>query len=428
MARETINGISVPIPGTGEPADFVGDLRQIATDLSASIDAVVEPTAENLVARLGTAGDRGLAFCGDSNTASGVTGAGGTGVYNLLTAPTIPVEDNSWVGWALLASQGRWHLAVHAATPGITPAQWNTSFLPGVIAQAPYAAVDALGTNNVTDLAGQIAALTTMYDAFDQAGIKVIVCSIPPNTANTAAAQRLNRWKRVTAAERGYLFVDNYAAVVDSTTGFIAAAYDSDGTHWNAAGARAVGLAFGAAVAAEWADISTLALAQPSPADLINKPLLLVKSGFVPEDWTALGFGTASTAVNTVSGVVGKMFEVTQTADSGNVGASAILLPNLIAGHRYRIEYKYKLDVVGTAPTVAIVRLVIATGGGTTLCSVNTKQSVPLGTVRHEFVCPSGLSGYNYRLNMQLTGGGVGTKQSIGQVTATDLTASGLAA
>ncbi len=36
MARETINGISVPIPGTGEPADFVGDLRRIATDLSAS--------------------------------------------------------------------------------------------------------------------------------------------------------------------------------------------------------------------------------------------------------------------------------------------------------------------------------------------------------------------------------------------------------
>ena len=36
MARETINGISVPIPGTGEPADFVGDLRQIATDLPAS--------------------------------------------------------------------------------------------------------------------------------------------------------------------------------------------------------------------------------------------------------------------------------------------------------------------------------------------------------------------------------------------------------
>lgn len=36
MARETINGISVPVPGTGEPADFVGDLRRIATDLPTS--------------------------------------------------------------------------------------------------------------------------------------------------------------------------------------------------------------------------------------------------------------------------------------------------------------------------------------------------------------------------------------------------------
>lgn len=43
MARETINGISVPIPGTGEPADFVGDLRQIATDLSASTADMIEP-------------------------------------------------------------------------------------------------------------------------------------------------------------------------------------------------------------------------------------------------------------------------------------------------------------------------------------------------------------------------------------------------
>lgn len=45
MARETINGISVPIPGTGEPADFVGDLRQIATDLSASTASTIRQYA-----------------------------------------------------------------------------------------------------------------------------------------------------------------------------------------------------------------------------------------------------------------------------------------------------------------------------------------------------------------------------------------------
>lgn len=36
MARETINGISVPIPGTGEPANFQGELRSFATDVSTS--------------------------------------------------------------------------------------------------------------------------------------------------------------------------------------------------------------------------------------------------------------------------------------------------------------------------------------------------------------------------------------------------------
>lgn len=42
MARETINGISVPVPGTGEPADFQGDLRRFATDLPASTGAQVD--------------------------------------------------------------------------------------------------------------------------------------------------------------------------------------------------------------------------------------------------------------------------------------------------------------------------------------------------------------------------------------------------
>lgn len=37
MARETINGISVPIPGTGEPPDFVSDLRRIASDIPTTI-------------------------------------------------------------------------------------------------------------------------------------------------------------------------------------------------------------------------------------------------------------------------------------------------------------------------------------------------------------------------------------------------------
>src|SRR3989338_5196869 len=285
--------------------------------LSATIAEGVETATAAPLALLSPAGSRGLAICGDSNSAAGVTGAGGVGVYNLLTAPLIPCENHSWVGWATLAAGGRDPIAVHAATPSITPAQWNTNFLAGVIAAAPYAAVDALGTNNVGNLAQQIAALTAMYDAFDDAGIKVIVCSIPPSTASTADVQRLNRWKRITSRERGYLFVDNYAAVVDPATGYIAAAFNSDGTHWNAAGGRAVGLAFGAAVSAVWPDVSTLAVAQPSPADLINKPLLLVKSGFVPEDWTSLGYGSASTAVETVAGVVGKMFTVTQTVDGG---------------------------------------------------------------------------------------------------------------
>jgi hypothetical protein len=40
MAREDINGISVPVPDSGEPPDFVGDLRQIAIDLGPAVAAL----------------------------------------------------------------------------------------------------------------------------------------------------------------------------------------------------------------------------------------------------------------------------------------------------------------------------------------------------------------------------------------------------
>lgn len=389
---------------------------QFATQLSATIASEVAPT----VARISPAGSRGLAFAGDSNTASGVTGAG-----VLLKAPLILFENPSWVGWAALTGAGRYHVAVHAAEPGITPGGWRTKFLAGVIAEAPYAMVEALGTNGAEVLATQTAELTAIYDALDDAGIKVIVCSIPPKAGFVADVQRLNRWKRVTARERGYLFVDNYATLVDPATGLMQAAYNSDGIHFNAVGARALGIAFNQAINAVYPDVSTLAVAQPAPADLINKPLLLVKSGFVPEDWVSLGVGSASTSVDTVAGVVGKMFTVTQTAEGNNTSTAVALNANLIPGRRYRVEYKYQLTIVGAAPTAASVRLVVTTGGGTTLVPINTQQSVPLSTVTHEFVCPT-LSAYNYRLNMTMNGGGIGTKQQIGQVTITDLTAAGL--
>lgn len=382
------------------------------------------------VARIAPGGTRGVAFCGDSNSAAGVTGAGGVGVYNLLTAPTIPTEDNSWIGWAIQSGAGRFHAAVHAATPSITPDVWNTQFLTNVVAQAPYAAVDALGTNNVENLTQQITALTAMYDALDAAGIKVIVCSIPPKTGFVADVQRLNRWKRATAKRRGYLFVDNYSTLVDPATGTMLAAYDSDGTHFNAAGGRAVGLNFGATIAAAWPYTAELAAAQPAPADLVVKPLLLNKTGgggFAPEDWENLGgLGSVTTAVETVAGVAGKMFTITQGGTPADANTALTLPANLIVGHRYVLAYRYQLDVPGTAPTGATVRLEVATGGGTSLCSRTIKQALALTTVVNEFTCPAGLSAYNYRLRVQLNGGGTGTKLWIGQVTMFDLTAAGL--
>jgi len=371
------------------------------------------------------AGSRGFAFCGDSNTANGVTNAG-----TVILAPTPFLIATSWVAWAVGTGAGRWHLAAHAALGGITPATWRSTMLPGVIAAAPFAAVEMLGTNDVANLATQITELTAIYDAFDAAGIRVIVCSIPPMTSAIADVVRLNTWKQATARARGYLFVDNYAALVDYTTGFYLAAYDSgDGTHFNTAGAKAVGVAFNAAINAAYSDVSMLAKAQPAPALLLDKPLMLAKTGLVPEGWVSLGYGNGGLSEDVVAGIVGKAHTMSQAVDSGNtVSTAATFLANLIPGHRYRMDYKYVLTVVGTVPTSAYVRLEIATGGGDLLHSLDLSGAggVPLSTVSYEFVCPT-MSAYNYRIHAVITGGGVGTKMQIGQCTVIDLTLAGLA-
>lgn len=66
MARELINGISVPVPGTGEPADFQGELRSFATDLSASYAPIDQPALAEVKAKLGVGRGASLLFLSDS--------------------------------------------------------------------------------------------------------------------------------------------------------------------------------------------------------------------------------------------------------------------------------------------------------------------------------------------------------------------------
>ena len=71
MARETINGISVPVPGTGEPADFQGDLRRFATDLPASTITKWKPNTAYTVGQIVAAPDGSLV----ERTVAGTSGA-----------------------------------------------------------------------------------------------------------------------------------------------------------------------------------------------------------------------------------------------------------------------------------------------------------------------------------------------------------------
>lgn len=73
-----------------------------------------------------------------------------------------------------------------------------------------------------------------------------------------------------------------------------------------------------------------------------------------------------------------------------------------------------------TAPKAAIVRLEVATGGGTSHCSRNIMLALPSGTLENELGCPATTNGYG-RVGSTV---GAGTKQ--GQVTISNVTAAGL--
>jgi hypothetical protein len=84
--------------------------------------------------------------------------------------------------------------------------------------------------------------MTAMIQQAKAAGLPVIICTVPPRGSSAAAALHQataaeNAWIHFYAPTLGCEIANTYAALVDPTTGYLAAAYDSgDATHPNGLG------------------------------------------------------------------------------------------------------------------------------------------------------------------------------------------------
>jgi hypothetical protein len=201
-------------------------------------------------------------------------------------------------------------------------------------------------------------------------GMGVVLGTVPPRGSATSAAihkatKLINLWLNLYAARENIPLVDYHTALVDTATGYLLPAYDTDGTHPSDAGHYKMAQTLASAVSTY---NSTGALALPylvnaagDATNLMPNPLL---NGTVGAAGGANGWyfgGAASTFTTAIlandSNITGQYYSV----QLGNVNSSKFIYNALTTGainggDRIILAYKYFVDQL-TEPAMGDVTL-----------------------------------------------------------------------
>lgn len=312
------------------------------------------------------------------------------------------------------------------------------TFVGDTIAQADSAIASGAKTCVIisgTNDAGQVAFATTVanYTAVIQkllaAGVLPVLCTLMPRIDRTdvTANDKINRWLTQTAAVMGLPLVDFYSALSAPTNGAWAAGVNTDTLHVNSAGAK---------IAGQLLATTLQPVVAPTPPPLLvsqgttDTSVLLANGLFqngagTPTGWTTAGAPTVALAPDATVGL-GNIWTVTRTG-----GVDATFRPNafpqlaVTADHRILIGCKLKATV--PAGGVFSMKIQEQVGGSSRfMFALNSwTKDVPAGSaVAQEFVVPTGVTGVTVFFELKTVDG---VSASIGQFTAVDLTAAGLA-
>jgi lysophospholipase L1-like esterase len=259
-------------------------------------------------------------------------------------------------------------------------------------------------------------------------GIKAApwLCTVSGNVNTGAIQQRIalyNLWLRAYAAAEGIPLLDIAAVMTDPATGTIPTAYNLDGTHQNAAGAKALGQQV-AALVTRTLPVWSPPLPVSNTADsqnLLTNALFLNSASGVPTGWlNTLGTPSIITGDTAIKGNWARL------TDNGVATSNLRFNANtgIAAGDVLRFVGRYR-QVQGTSvATSSLYLMLFATANRQVLVLGAQAQDVD-GAFCVDVVAPTGFTSWQVQLARVCTTAGTGYSQ-IAQVGVYNLTTLGL--
>jgi lysophospholipase L1-like esterase len=251
-------------------------------------DEVTERLSDTALRAAYASSDRAMFRAGRSWLFVGTSITNGANASNVVYS--YPYQAPAMAGTWRAAGVGEGSIA--AGTPGSTVAG-NLGRLPDLLdAHGPAGVFLEVGPNdasdaNATPLASFQDTVAQMVTLVKASGAACVIATPSPRAATASAGEKLRlaqqaAWLRLWAPEHAVEVADFQAALVDPSTGSLAAAYDGDGTHPNTHGHMVLGqVAAAAMLRAAGTGPASPTIAAGVPGGLLANPLL-VPNGTVP--------------------------------------------------------------------------------------------------------------------------------------------------
>lgn len=332
-------------------------------------------------------------------------------------------QSDSYPLYAMLTSGCRLVTVANAGLSGDTSGGALSRFDSQVAPFAPTAVVILLGTNDI-GLGYAMSTWTANIEAIVAktrgCGAVPVLCTIPPNNDSTrhAMINTWNAWLRRYAASQGLTIINFYKLLADPTNGNYSSTYVTDGTHPNTAGYLAMGNLVSSVLsplAPNWqpyvSQDNTDALNVLTSTNSVM--LTDANSDGVPDGWFAYGGSSGyAHALVTDSQVVGKMAQITQTANA-SIRSIQKGLSGVSVGDQIAIS-----GIVTSDGGVAVHAKTTFVGASSSADASSFTNPVTRGWFYQEFTIPASTTSVTLDL---IAGAGTGVV-AFGQVTAINLT------
>lgn len=346
---------------------------------------------------------------------------------------------------------------VEAGVPGERADQAYARMDNLIKTYSPTAWVVLIGTNDANQ--GVTPAvywewLLKIINKIKLTGAAVVVCTVPPRSSGSpASAHKLvnayNVLIRLYQNELGYELAEVHSALVDPTTGYFSASYDTDGIHPNDLGHQRISQVVGRAMARATKITNQHSILQSvlqSTQGLISGDPLNARATATTSPWFEIpgGTGTAPTysMINDTSGVlaVGRwaQMDFDATASGGTRRLGSNVTSGFTAGDT--LLYCFAVQIEDTSGTFA--EDIVATTAGLSIPVLN-QSSVPIfssvissrttgikdpvtgfyniGPIAFKFIVPGGVTSLNFHFGLTLPTG-KRVKLRIGEVGFLNLT------